>query len=426
MQDPTLSHPLRFRGDLDRATQLVRHPAVAAAIEASAARGLSRDIRRDLLGNALRLSGSLAPEVTRVVEHCRATLGVPTAVEIYVYPSPQFNAGCTAPDTERVYVMLSSSLVDAFTPEELTFVVGHELGHHLFAHHAIPAGELLGDGPDALNDPGLALDLFAWQRTAEISADRAGLACARALTNAAQSGDDAGPRGSGSGGSGMTLAGRAMFKLTSGLAGSRVAIDLAEFLHQAADLARADVASPDSDELRRDWFTTHPFSPLRIRALQLAGDAPPFGTALAADAADAEISDLLAVMEPRYTVEHTEQAEAMRRLLFAAGIAIAAATGEVDVAERAALERMLGPGAVPMTPDIGALRGVLGERMARVREVVPPLRRHQVLRDLCIIARADGRTSALEKAILTSVATGIGLSPHDVELALAQAGKPLD
>lgn len=404
MQDPTLSHPLRFRGDLDRATQLVRHPAVVAAIEARAARGLTRDIRRDLLGNALRLSGSLAPEVSRVVEHCRASLGVDTAVEIYVYPSPQFNAGCTAPDTERVYVMLSSSLVDAFAPDELTFVVGHELGHHLFAHHSIPAGELLGDGPDALNDPGLALDLFAWQRTAEISADRAGLACARALTNA----------------------GRAMFKLTSGLAGSRVAIDLAEFLHQAADLARADVASPDSDELRRDWFTTHPFSPLRIRALQLASQAPPFGTELGADTADAEISDLLAVMEPRYTIEHTEQAEAMRRLLFAAGIAIAAATGDVDAAERAALERMLGPGAIPERPDFASVREVLDARMARVREVVPPLRRHQVMRDLCVIARADGRTSALERAILTSVATGIGLSPHDVELALAQAGKPLD
>jgi tellurite resistance protein len=401
-QDPTLSHPLRYRGDLERATHLLRHPAVASAIEARARRG-ARDIRRDLLGNALRLSGSLAPEVTMVVERCRDALGVPMAVEVYVYPSPQFNAGCTAPDAERVYVILSSSLVDAFAGDELTFVVGHELGHHLFAHHAIPAGELLGDGSDALRDPGLALDLFAWQRCAEISADRAGLACTRTLTHA----------------------GRAMFKLTSGLAGSRVAIDLAEFLHQAADLARADV-SQEGDELRRDWFTTHPFSPLRIRALQLAVDAPPFGTAMTAEAADAEIGALLAVMEPRYTIEHTEAAEAMRRLLFAAGIAIAAATGAVDPAERAALEQLLGAGSLPVEVDVAAVREVLNERMARVREVVPPLRRHQVLRDLCVIARADGRTSPLERAVLTSVATGIGLSPNDVTTALAQAGQPLD
>jgi tellurite resistance protein len=131
-------------------------------------------------------------------------------------------------------------------------------------------------------------------------------------------------------------------------------------------------------------------------------------------------------MEPRYTIEHTESAEAMRRLLFAAGIAIAAATGEVAPAERAALEVLLGPGAVPETLDIGGIRDVLTERMARVREVVPPLRRHQVLRDLCVIAKADGRTSALERAVLTSVATGIGLSPADVATALAQAGQPLD
>jgi len=400
--DPATPHPLRYRGDLQRAEQLARHPVVQAAIAARAGQG-DRDIRRDLLGNALRLSPLLAPEVTAVVERCRLALGVPTAVESYVYPSAQFNAGCTAPDTARVYVMLSSSLVDAFTGDELTFVVGHELGHHLFAHHAIPASEILAGGPDELRDPGLALDLFAWQRCAEISADRAGLACARDLVPC----------------------GRAMFKLTSGLAGTRVQIDLSEFLHQGEDLATA-TASAETDARRRDWFTTHPFSPLRIRALQLAAEAPPFGDRISADAADAGVGDLLAVMEPRYTVEHTDAAEAMRRLLFAAGIAIAAASGSIDAAERAALERFLGPGGVPAEPDVAGVREILSDRMARVREVVPPLRRHQVLRDLCVIAHADGRTSALEHAVLIAVAGGIGLTPADVAAALAQTGRPLD
>src|SRR5262245_59610764 len=314
--DPSVDHPLRYRGDLERAAHLARHPAGLEAIELRAPR--RRQLRRALLGNALRLTASLAPEVTRVIDHCRGTLAVPTPVEAYVYPSPQFNAGCTAPDAERVYVLLSSSLVDAIAADELTFVLGHELGHHRFAHHAIPAGELLSEGGGRLDDPRLALGLFAWQRCAEISADRAGLACS----------------------SDLETAGRAMFKLTSGLAGSRVALDLGEFLQQAADLARAEVA-PDGDELRRDWFTTHPFSPLRVRALQLASEAPPFGKRATADVVDREIGELLALMEPRYTIENTTSAEAMRRLLFAGGIAIAAATGEITPAERAALERFL-------------------------------------------------------------------------------------
>lgn len=370
-------------------------------MEARAARG-ARDVRRDLLGTALRVTRLLAPEVISVVEGCRDALQVPTAVEIYIYPGAQFNASCTAPDDDRVYVLLSSSLVDSFTADELTFVVGHELGHHLFAHHAIPAGEMLDGGPRELRDPGLALDLFAWQRCAEISADRAGLACARALAPC----------------------GRAMFKLTSGLAGTRVMIDLDEFLTQAADLARDDAAY--SEESRREWFTTHPFSPLRIRALQLAADSPPFGDRIGAAAADVEIGDLLALMEPRYTVEHSDTGEAMRRLLFAAGIAVAAATGEVEPAERAALERFLGPGGLPPVLDVAAVRDVLAVRIARVCEVVPPMRRHQVLRDLCVIARADGKTSEPERAVITEVAVGIGLTAADVTTALAQTGKPLD
>jgi tellurite resistance protein len=217
-----------------------------------------------------------------------------------------------------------------------------------------------------------------------------------------------------------------MFKLTSGLAGSRVTIDLHEFLQQAGDLARAE-AAPDVDQVRKDWFTTHPFSPLRVRALQLASEAPPYGSKRTADAVDLEVGDLLAVMEPRYTTEKSDAAEAMRRLLFAAGIAIAAASGgKLGDDERAALEKLLGPGGVPTEIDVASVREILAERIARVRDIVPPLRRHQVMRDLCVIARADGRTSRAEEAVLVEVADGIGL-PHTVVASwLADACKPLD
>ena len=68
--------------------------------------------------------------------------------------------------------MFSSSLLEAFNDSELLFVMGHELGHHVYDHHQIPIGYVLrGRQPPPAD---LALDLFAWARYAEISAERAG------------------------------------------------------------------------------------------------------------------------------------------------------------------------------------------------------------------------------------------------------------
>ena len=98
----------------------------------------------------------------------------------------------------------------------------------------------------------------------------------------------------------------------------------------------------------------------------------------------------------------------------------------ITAAERTALAGFLGDDSLPVEIDVAAVRAVLAERMARVREQVPALRRHQVVRDLSVVARADGRTSAAEKAVLVEIATGIGLPASVVATALAQAERGLD
>ena len=107
-------------------------------------------------------------------------------------------------------VMLSSSLLEGFEPDGLQFVIGHELGHHLFDHRRIPVGALLGG--EVQIGAALALRLFAWQRYAEISSDRAGLACAGRLEPAAH----------------------ALFKLSSGLRGGRVRVLIARAICRIA------------------------------------------------------------------------------------------------------------------------------------------------------------------------------------------------
>ena len=89
---------------------------------------------------------------------------------------------------------------------------------------------------------------FTWSRYAEISADRAGAHCAQDFEAVS----------------------RALFKLASGLSGKFIQFSLEDFLKQVDDMHVLD-AEPGDGSPKEDWFSTHPFSPLRVKALQLFG-----------------------------------------------------------------------------------------------------------------------------------------------------------
>jgi Zn-dependent protease with chaperone function len=403
----TPSVDLQAEGDRDLRERLLGDHAVTTAIERLTKKGLGEGARRHLLATATRLTAEMAPDVHAIIDGCRTTLGVDGPLEIFVYPEPRFNAAAVKPEKGRLLLMLSSSLLEAFEPDELRFVAGHEVGHYLFDHHAIPTGALLG-GQSRLA-PQLALKLFAWQRYAEISADRAGLVCAGGLEPAA----------------------RGLFKLASGLRGDRVRVSIAEFLAQVGDLRReAEALTADLQARRGDWFATHPFSPLRLKAAELCAASElviPGGTSRAT--LEAEVQELMTLMDPSYLTAKTDAAETMRRLLFAGGVAVAAAgTGDMTPEAIGALERLLGPGAMPpeLKPDV--ILADLPSRLDQVRAAVPPLRRAQVIRDLCVIARADGHASEAELAVIQEIAAAIGVDLDLVSCALdptsAECGSP--
>jgi hypothetical protein len=249
--------------------------------------------------------------------------------------------------------------------------------------------------------PGVVLELFAWHRYAEISADRAGVLCAGAGEPAAA----------------------ALFKLASGLRGGRVQVRIDQFLAQVGDLREeASRIGRAEEPPRADWFATHPFSPLRLKAIDLfarselmvPGGIPRAGM-------EAQVHDLMGVMMPSYLKEKSDAAESMRRLLFAGGVLIASTGAAIDTQAVAALERLLGPGSVPPELNPAALRRDLESRIAAVREHVPPLRRAQVIRDLCVIARADGHAGKAELRVIRDIAGAIGVPEDLVERTLDPA-----
>jgi len=271
-------------------------------------------------------------------------------------------------------------------------------------HHAIPVGRLLTEKSGINAEQ--AITIFAWQRYAEISADRAGLVCA----------------------GGVAPTGRAFFKIASGMSSDRITFDLDAYLEQIGDIEAEAAEMQSADQKPRpDWFASHPFSPLRVRAAQFCASSvlcSPDG--MSVDELEAEVQKLMGIMDPSYLHDRSESGEAMRRLLLAGGVLVAAASGEISHAERAALERFFGVGMLPPRLNPEALESDLARRIDFVNEKVPLLKRAQVIRDLCVIALADGHAEAAELVIIRNIAQRIEVDATLIDKTIRSARAGFD
>ncbi len=341
--------------------------------------------RRHLLSTSVRLSHRMAGDLHGMAEHCFEKLGLDIPLELYVYASPQFNAACFKPEAGQLFVMFSSGLLEAFDQDELRFVMGHELGHHVYSHHDLPIGYILRG--KARPSPKLALELFAWSRYAEISADRAGAYCA----------------------DNFDAVGRALFKLASGLSGATIEFHLDDFLQQV-DAMQVQDAEPGQGAPQQDWFSTHPFSPLRVKALQYFERSVALGGDVPMDDLEVHVQRLMALMEPSYLEGRTEVAEIMRRLLFAGALVVANADGKITDEEIAVFEKFFGKNSFSDKLNLDSLEADLDARINQVLENASSPQAMQVLRDLCTVARAEETVGERERAVLDRIADRLHIS----------------
>ncbi|KAA0139152.1 M48 family metalloprotease [Gimesia chilikensis] len=130
-----------------------------------------------------------AKPITDMVNECAEILGI-DAPEIYIKGDNEPNAyvaGLSAPH----HLVLTSGLLDLYeeSPEELRFIIGHELGHlkaqHIRTHFVgrMFVQSIIGDEAAKVSfaDDFIASlsvhTLLHWYRESEYSADRAGLLC---------------------------------------------------------------------------------------------------------------------------------------------------------------------------------------------------------------------------------------------------------
>lgn len=138
--------------------------------------------RAELLGPALRVSPERYANVHKAVRRCAEILHIPTPA---VYVTPQPGGVLTLGTDEESYIVLAQGLLDKLSDAELLDVLGRECGRIQNGH--VPFATALHYLTHARSTlvrwavRPATLSLGAWARRADISADRAGLLCARDL-----------------------------------------------------------------------------------------------------------------------------------------------------------------------------------------------------------------------------------------------------
>ncbi len=140
----------------------------------------TRSQHRNLIAHARQLTPVSAPSAAAAAAEAGARLQV-EAVDIFITPSRVLNAytfGLERPKT----IVLHSALFEVMDRDELQFIIGHEMGHVCLGHTWLNSliGGMAGIPSSSEASLLLALAFRSWNRSCELSADRAGLlACAR-------------------------------------------------------------------------------------------------------------------------------------------------------------------------------------------------------------------------------------------------------
>jgi hypothetical protein len=353
-----------------------------------------------VLGTQLRLTPLIAPRLVGLLDDVRERLGLAEPVDLFVHADAEVNAfALHAPGEGMPHVVsLTSSLVERMTDDELRFVLGHELAHLYYDHyrprllHAAFGGD--GDGEPSKMPLLLRRRLEVWDRLAELSADRAGFAAA---------GERLAPIVS------------VFYKMASGLGPEHLSFDVEAFLAQLADLQRMK-----RGELLARF--SHPITPVRVRALQLYGEA---GGASATPERLREVDRAVGELARLMDFEVTEELDVHARDFLIAGGLLAghADRAGMDREEYDGLIELLVPTSshpealVEQVQSPEQAREMLAASIAWLRENGGPAV-FDLYTKLAHLVSLDGRLLGDEEPFLMEIAEGLGIPPKQANQCL--------
>jgi uncharacterized tellurite resistance protein B-like protein len=380
--------PIRFGPERALIDSLFERFGLDVLIEHYVEMGGVRSLYEAVLASQLRLTRVIAPRILKLLDQARETLAFDEPLEIFVGQDAQVNAAAMhrISDHEPHVLSLTSALVERMTDDELSFVLGHELGHLAYRHYRARLAEAAfgrDSGGESKAPPLLSRRLESWDRLAEISADRAGFTVV---------------------GGDLQVAVSTFFKLQSGLGPEHLRFDIAAILEQLESLKNAT---------RRELFAefSHPATPIRVRALQLFGEAGSGGRALAD--VDAEVDTIAHLMD--YAPSEPLDVNA-REFILAAGLLAAYADGaeEMDETGWNTLVHLLLPVSADPEAEVARIKSrreaekILAESSAWLRDNAGS-ERYDLLRGIAHVTAADGFLSPAEREFLKHCAELLGI-----------------
>ena len=207
------------------------------------------------MASTIRLSEKQMPELYHHLPPICKKMGIPEP-EFYLQMSPEPNAW-TSGDT-RIYITVTSGLVEMMSKEELDSVIAHECGH-ILCHHVLyhTVARWLSSGLANLGILGtLAIPvqyaLCYWSRKSELSADRAASIITSPETVAST-----------------------MARLSGGPKSITAQIDLNEWAKQADEYDKIQNDGLWNKALQLSVIAgqDHPFSAVRVREILKWGDS---------------------------------------------------------------------------------------------------------------------------------------------------------
>ena len=181
-------------------------------------------VRIELLSSSLKITKELTPKLFAIVSKIENKLKIDTKIEYYACNDNSINASCFIID-DSLIVILTSGLVNIMDDDELSFVIGHEIGHYLFGHLQYS------------NDDNHQ-ELVEYNQAKEISADRVGFICSKDINTSI----------------------KAIIKTISGLNGNFISSNFRTFLHQHNKISDKEVNLLN---------LSHPLLPTRAKSLML-------------------------------------------------------------------------------------------------------------------------------------------------------------
>ena len=207
-----------------------------------------KPIRLAFLSSSVRVSPKQIPRLHGLYTDVLETLDAPEEYPLFISQNPIVNAGAYGMD--QPFIILHSGLVGLLDDEQVSYIMGHELGHILSDHVLYKTmTELLlklanmGFPIVGLAARAILVALLEWSRKSELSCDRAGL-----LT--IQNPD--------------SMMG-AILKLSGG---SDDELDLGEFIIQAEEYRDSGDVADQVFKVLNLMGSTHPFHVLRIAEIR--------------------------------------------------------------------------------------------------------------------------------------------------------------